>query len=75
MARKQHELDGQLVVSWNLRYPVGTRVRVLRMDGESVDTVTVGPARLMDQTGTPVVGLDGLGVYLLRRVRALEVQE
>lgn len=66
------------VEAWNKKYPVGTKVSVLRDKGESKITVTRSEAWMLGSNSqhpghTAVIKVDGIsGGYLLRRVSAFK---
>jgi hypothetical protein len=62
------------VEQWNAAHRVGTRVRVTKDDGSSVETTTRTRAMMLSGH-TPVIFLEGIsGCYLLTRVKAIETQ-
>lgn len=65
------QIQQLLCENWNLKYPVGTCVRVRMDDGSHKETVTVAPAQMLSGH-TAVIWLEHIrGCYLLSRVEAL----
>ena len=58
------------VENWNLKYPVGTSVRLTKDSGEVIETHTRSAAEI-SSSGHAVIWLEGVsGFYLLSRVVA-----
>lgn len=63
------------VKDWNKKYPVGTKVTVLRDNGEELETETRSLAELLP-SGHPVIWVKGItGCYHLGRVCPKDLEQ